>query len=511
MTAAAAQWFDVDRDGLRRLLERRGGPGGGKLAMLHELIANAWDADGATRVEVKLEYAGRGRSRVVVTDDAPNGFTNFMHAWTLFAESRRRDDPGKRGRFNLGEKVALAFCDSATIRTTTGGVKFNGSGRSRPDRLLRTESGSEFVGVASISQRELAEISVELTCLIVPAEMTLVVNGTALPARKAIATFEANLTTEVTDVDGVMRRVRRTSTISVYEPIYGQPGSARGTLYELGVPVVETGDPWDVDVGQKVPLNMERDNVTPAYLRELRALVANHMHPLLDEEGASGPMGSDALTSPLATPEAVRRVLDLRYGERRAVFDPSDPEANMRLVAEGYQMIHGGQLTAAQWDNVRRHEAALPSGRISPTPKARFSADGRDAWLPKEKWTPAIARAVRHVEVIGERLLRHPISVGVLSSVTVGWSACFLTSSQTEPDQVVLNLGRLGHGFFERSFGQDATRDGRDALRQLVLHELAHAESENHLSAEYAEACCRLGARLTRLALEEPGLFLEPS
>jgi hypothetical protein len=53
MTAATAgNWFDVDRDGLAKLLERRGGPGGGKISLIHELISNAWDAEGTTRVDV---------------------------------------------------------------------------------------------------------------------------------------------------------------------------------------------------------------------------------------------------------------------------------------------------------------------------------------------------------------------------------------------------------------------------------------------------------------------------
>jgi hypothetical protein len=32
----------------------------------------------------------------------------------------------------------------------------------------------------------------------------------------------------------------------------------------MGIPVVETGDRWHVDVAQKVPLNFDRDNLPPA-------------------------------------------------------------------------------------------------------------------------------------------------------------------------------------------------------------------------------------------------------
>jgi hypothetical protein len=111
VSAIDPSWFDVSRSGLAMLLERRGGPGGGKVWMLHELISNAWDADQVTRVDVTLEPASRVLTRVTVSDDAPDGFADLRHAWTVFAESTRKGDPSKRGRFDLGEKTALALCD----------------------------------------------------------------------------------------------------------------------------------------------------------------------------------------------------------------------------------------------------------------------------------------------------------------------------------------------------------------------------------------------------------------
>ena len=58
------------------------------------------------------------------------------------------------------------------------------------------------------------------------------------------------------------------------------------------------------------------------------------------------------------------------------------------------------------------------------------------------------------------------------------------------------NLRHLGHRWFEQGATEDVDR--------LLIHEFGHQYSGDHLSEEYHEALCRLGARLKRLALEKP-------
>jgi hypothetical protein len=75
-----------------------------------------------SKVSVSLEYRGRNKALLVVQDDAPEGFRDLTHAFTLFAESAKKTNPEQRGRFNLGEKLVLAMCDEVTIRTTKAAV-----------------------------------------------------------------------------------------------------------------------------------------------------------------------------------------------------------------------------------------------------------------------------------------------------------------------------------------------------------------------------------------------------
>jgi hypothetical protein len=489
MSEASRNWFDVDRKGLSKLIERRG-----KIALINELIGNALDADGVTRVEVVLEpEEGVPRATVIVRDDAPEGFNDLTHAWTLFAESNRKAYPTKRGRFNLGEKLVLALCTEASIVSTKGAVLFDARGRSRLH--ARREHGTEFMGIARISRAELATINQGLRRIIAPPGVTILVNGEPLPSRVPIKTFEAILATELADDEGVLRRSTRKTTVHVYEALPGEPPM----LHELGIPVVETGDKWDVSIDQKCPLTMDRSNVTPAYLRDVRTQVVNAMHVQLGVEDANATFLNEALADDQAVPEAVLRALDLKYGEKRAIFDSTDLEANMNLVAEGYTLVNGAQLTKAQWANAKKHDPTLrPSGQIKPTQKVLFTANGKDCWVPREKWTPSMRVVVSYAAVLCHELLDAPVEVSVLSDVTEGWAACYGSQG------LVFNLGRLGHSFFE-----ECAQGPTDRLNALLLHELGHGMpgGANHLAEEYHTGLCTLGARLAKLALVKPHLF----
>src|SRR5207249_4486230 len=133
-------WFEVDKQGLAKILERRG-----KEFALFELIQNGWDEPGVTKVSVSLEYRGWNKALLVVEDDAPEGFHDLSHAFTLFADSAKKTNPEQRGRFNLGEKLVLAICDEVTIRTTKGGLRFDSEGRHRLRSTQPTGSRIECV------------------------------------------------------------------------------------------------------------------------------------------------------------------------------------------------------------------------------------------------------------------------------------------------------------------------------------------------------------------------------
>src|SRR5262249_51709727 len=148
--------------------------------------------------------------------------------------------------------------------------------------------------------------------------------------------FSATLPTVVADSNGIMRMRDRKTEIAILEVQAGETA----TLYEMGLPIVETGDKWHVNIGQKEPLNRERNNVTPAYLRAVRTLVLNEMYGKLEQADANETWVRQASSDPDCSNEAITKVLDLRFGEKRAAYDPSDPESNKTWVSQGGTVVY---------------------------------------------------------------------------------------------------------------------------------------------------------------------------
>ncbi len=140
-------WFEVDRAGLRQLVAARP-----KVFILYELVQNAIDEDGVSTVVVRFELDGR-HATLAIEDDAPSGFRDLTHAFTLFAPSHKAGRPELRGRFNLGEKLVLALCDAATVASTTGTWHFDRRGRHFSRQ--RRPRGSLFTARLPIRREEL--------------------------------------------------------------------------------------------------------------------------------------------------------------------------------------------------------------------------------------------------------------------------------------------------------------------------------------------------------------------
>src|SRR5438128_7276981 len=237
------QWFEVDRSGLSKQAEQH--PKG---RLVGELVQNALDEAGVTQIAVTLALVpGRPLADLAVEDDSPEGFHDLAHAYTLFAESYKRTNPEQRGQYNFGEKLVLAVCESASISTTKGTVVFDPTeGRIEKPRQKR-ERGSVFQGRIKLTREEYPEVCDYLRSLLLPENVVVTFNGDRLLPRKPLRTFETSLETLVADDQGVMRSRQRKTWVAIFEALPGEVPS----LYEMGLPVVETGDQWHVRIAQK--------------------------------------------------------------------------------------------------------------------------------------------------------------------------------------------------------------------------------------------------------------------
>ena len=468
-------WFEVDRDGLRQLMEGRD-----KSFVIRELVQNAWDEPGVTRCDVALEPLKDGLARLVVEDDAPEGFSDLSHAYTLYAHTRKRSSAEKRGRFNLGEKEVLALCKSARIVTTKGTVEFLADGKRRQTKTRR-EGGSVFEAVLPMTREEIEACARAVRMFLPPGGIRTTFNRREVPHRAPLAAVEAQLATEFSDKEGRYRATSRKTGILIHEPLPGE----RASIYEMGLPIMETGDRWHCDIQQRVPLASGRDNVRPAFLQDVRAEVANALASRLTEQDAGSAWLRDAAADERIKPETLNVIAGLRWGEKRAVAFPGDSESRDKALAAGFHLVTPREMSAAEWEQMRKAGCVLPVSAIFPDSKAAEEV------IPEERWTKAQKKVAR----LTQRIARLTLSLGITVKM---FNSDGPTAADYASETKVLrfNAARLGKGWFSGPM---------EPIIQVIIHELGH-EYGGHITEAYYDGLARLGAKL---ALLDPGEFLD--
>jgi len=302
-------WFEVDTEGLREL--QAGKP---KHHILRELLQNAWD-ENITVCRVNLTHAN-GEAVIIVEDDSPEGFRNLKDAFTLFRRSYKKTDPTKRGRFNIGEKQVIALCHYAHIRTTKGTVVFDKDGR-KEQKAKRTV-GSEVELHVKISKEEFQEILDAVQTYIPPPNTKTLLNEVEITSRPVHKTIAARLVSEIAGKDGILRRTIRKTEIWVHK----KDGTAY--LYEMGIPICKIDCEYSLNVQQKIPLSIDRETVSAAYLRDVFAATLNELHNEVEE--VSSGWVREATRDETITKAALNSVLTKRHGEKFCVGPiPSTP------------------------------------------------------------------------------------------------------------------------------------------------------------------------------------------
>ena len=221
------------------------------------------------------------------------------------------------------------------------------------------------------------------------------------------------------------------------------------------------------------------------------------MHSQITVEDVNSEWVEAAVSSPECTAEAMQAYADVRFGKKRVSYDPSDPEANKIAVSNGYTVVHGGMLSSAAWKNAKTCNLIPPAGKVTPSAKVWSGEGNPDAaifrdWIPESKWTTGM----REIATFAQRFAGKVISRGIVVKfcATAHHLAC---ASYGPSGELVFNKFHLGADWFEQGITEEVV--------QLLIHEFGHQYSGDHLSSDYHEALCRIGARI--YALIEPGLL----
>lgn len=422
------QWLEIDKNGLRKLLEQKD-----KVFLLTEMVSNAWD-EAVTQVEVTLTCPdANGHSWLKVVDNSPTGWADLSHAHTMFAESSKKDNSNKRGRFNAGGKDVLALALEAKLTTVKGQVLFNEDG-TRTEGSVTREVGSEFVAKFQLTLAEYAHVCSQARLLIPPKGITTLFNGEPIQHRKSCGSFVELLQTPLADKEGVLRNVERKATVHLYERLPGETAM----IYEMGIPIVELDDDrWHVNVQQKVPLSRDRDNVNPSYLRRIRQATLNaKFEELKTVDDVSAVWVREAVSSPKSSDGAVRDVMNTRFGDKHVSRDVRDKGSANEAVSQGNRIVEGGALTSGEWTRYKevKDEKGKPvlktSAQVAPTDTVGPLAV--HLIIPRERWTPAMQDYAALVAMTSPKLIGKPVVVQYIDNENVHIEGCFVKGYRGE-------------------------------------------------------------------------------
>ena len=471
-----SKWFDVSKSGLKKIQSEKN-----KFFIVQELISNAFD-EKVSSVDIELSPLKNSRHwELMVSDDSPDGFQDLSHAYTLFAESYKKGNVKQRGRFNLGEKLALAMFRSAKIKSTKGTVLFNEDG-TRTSSSKKTDSGTKFIGEIKLTEVEANNLLRECSEIIVPKGVELNVMGISRFYEPPKFTFETSLPTIIADEEGNLKNSTQKTMVEIYPK-----SKDKGCIFELGIPIVDCDIDYDINVMQKVPLNKDRDNVLPSYRKKLCVEVLNRCYQDLSENQVKDSWVKEALESDDVSSDATQDVLTKTHGEDAVVFDPTDPEANKKAFADEKNVIYSNNYNKNVWLNIRkvRENSGLfkPSGSIGKyaTPKSSGGAEE----LPYEKWTDGMKKVSSYAKRLHTKLFNRPLEFIIHNGR--GASACYVKG--TSACQIQFFYKVLGKDWFD-------LENNKKRITRLIIHEFGHFYSSDHLSENYYDGLCDIGAEM---------------
>lgn len=470
---SAPDRFSVSHEGMRELHVARE-----PWQLVKELVQNVWDeAPEATRCNVEIRSHPTERAVIIRVEDDGPGFQDITDAWTLLKHTPKRYDPNKRGRFNMGEKELISVALEATVETVGHTVEFPRMG-SRAVHPNRRERGTVIKAVMPWVP-ETAPVLVQRLSRFRPTDCRLIVNGKEVPRREPVAIRSATLRTVLQSPgDDRMRETRRRTEIHILNPAE----EGQYWLYEMGIPIQPITTPWDLDVQQKVPMPPNRDTVSEAYLTDIYAEVLNEAHLFMEKEQFGSQWVKQAVEDPRVDDTAIRSTVTGRYGDR-VLLTSNDPDANMRAVEEGYELVNPRSLSETERTRFRK-DAGVQTTRQA---LGIMPSDPEDVDPENVPWhaqfTEWVLEQAAHCEIYPTVEFIRDHNARILATCTPA----------TIRPVLQFNVALLEPKFFAPPYG-------RVEQLEIVIHELGHAISDTPMEhgPKWGEGVAVAGAMIAR-------------
>ena len=480
-TKKSSQWFEISEDGFRRM--NAGRPLG---ELVREAVQNAMDTSAAS-IAVTVDAKS-----VSITDDG-DGVSDPDLIHTVFLTDKE-DSPTKRGRKGRGLKELIVAGDTAVINTVGVCVEFNKHGRheTKTDR----KSGTLVVvkRTKPWSTEEVAE-AVSLLEMIVPDEGSAYsVNGKQIARPARIGGTMAVLKTVVIE-GGVEKTSEREGEVELLKS-----GSA-GWVMEMGIPVQSpNGDdlPFNINVGQRVPLTDNRNVIDPEYLSSVYAVAIDLLikDELFDRKyfkqswfdkgvGSFDLYGQRAKTM-------LKAVLDVRSLRHCVIKSTSNRRANDRAKQLGLDCIDASTASAnlfrlmqiwikSAQERVKQIEDSAPKRAVKNNSRLHDKV---------KRFSKAICEAVLTNENVAVDVELFDEGANVEGSKTMArWQRGYSNST------LFINVQGT-KDMFSNLMGEK--------FLGLLVHEITHQFASDHYNDKYINAQSKVAARLALILATQP-------
>ena len=479
-THTATERFEVNTAGMRQLHADRHPE-----QLIKELIQNVFDEQ-TTHCTIKVD--ARKDGTLVTVEDDGEGFADITDAYTLMADTPKRMDPEKRGRFNLGDKEVISVSTWAQLETVGWTVLFPPEGGRELRRNKRTR-GTKVTTLMPWDQQQADRLVQRLSLIRPPEHILYKVNGETIPHRPELAVHRAILPSVLQSNPGEpIRPTRRMTDIHILTPRQEQ-----GWIHEMGIPIQEIDLPYDVDVMQKVPMPPNRDVVAESYLKTLYSEVLNAIHDQMPPQNFAATWVRTAIESPRITSEAVQTTIKNRYGDKVVTWS-SETESNIKALDEGYLVLSTRSMSRPERSNLRELGGLKSSRELFPKdPATTTYIDVSD-----DPDKTAFAQWVRE---IGHMAGMQVTPLFVYKPDNQMDATC---TSSTDSPVLELNIARLDDNFFKER--------GQEQLH-LIIHELGHASMQGIMShgPRWGAGCAQVGARVAMSLMQGHPTQTHPS
>lgn len=460
--------------------------------VLKELLANSLDA-GATQIyltctpieDTRVDRSGCRAYRVGCID---NGFgCDDPEVLRRVGSTTSDETPRKRGRFGQGLIDVITISEKAEIRTLRHRLVFEqGCQISTTRSSIR---GMEFNAVIRHPDDDLTAVDLYFDSVILPSDVHFKYNGSLVGHRIPVRSIpNVELPTPLYDpkTERVKNKVVATS-VQILERFGEKP-----MIYEMGIPVEEMpwDLPYDVDVGQKTPLDVDRA-MLPANYKE--HLVTALVGPLSDlyatyctlYDTVPREILESAENARQLTPEVQEGVVRAATGHSKSVIDRRNP------------LDKDDRSEAQELENLGRHPVflrSLPFGVRALLAENPMVADTHDELCKTHyrsgELPPETPRQRACMDAFGE------IASALLGRRVYCDRAKGGPAATWSKGRITLNV--LYSPLWENPLGEEALG--------IILHECAHGKISGH-NLEFMNEVARLGAKFGLWVGHNPELW----